>query len=91
SVLEDEIEYDEPEPLLFSARHWLGHALLEAERWADAEAAYRKELEMHPQNGWSLYGLREALEKQGKPTADVAADLEKAWARSDTWLRGSRF
>ena len=30
--LEDEIDYDEPEPLPFSARHWLGAALLEAKR-----------------------------------------------------------
>ncbi len=89
--LDDELEYDEPEPLPFAARHWLGAALLEAERFADAERAYRENLVAHPHNGWSLFGLRRALERQGKPTGEVDADLEKAWARSDTWLRGSRF
>ncbi|MDP1569618.1 MAG: hypothetical protein Q8L86_06415 [Vicinamibacterales bacterium] len=87
----DELEYDEPEPLPFAARHWLGAALLEAERFADAERVYRDSLTAHPHNGWSLYGLQRALAAQGKPTAEVDADLEKAWARSDTWLRGSRF
>jgi tetratricopeptide (TPR) repeat protein len=89
--LEDEIVYDEPEPLPFSARHWLGAALLEAGRHADAERIYREALEDHPNNGWSLYGLKQALAGQGKPTADVEQQLATAWMRSDTWLRASRF
>ncbi len=89
--LEDEIEYDEPEPLPFSARHWLGAALLEAKRPADAEKVYRDALADHPNNGWSLFGLKQALAAQGKKTADVDRDLEKSWARADTWLRASRF
>ena len=35
--LDDEMEYDEPEPLPFPARHWLGAALIEAKRFSDAE------------------------------------------------------
>jgi tetratricopeptide (TPR) repeat protein len=89
--LEDEIEYDEPEPLPFSARHWLGAALLEAKRPADAEKVYRQALADHPNNGWSLFGLKQALAAQGKKTTDVERELEKSWARSDTWLRASRF
>ena len=88
---EDQIVYDEPEPLPFAARHWLGAAYLEAKRPADAERAYKEELEKHPHNGWSLIGLKEALSAQGKPTADVDKDLAQAWARSDTWIRSSRF
>ena len=38
-----------------------------------------------------LLGLKQALDAQGKPSTDVAALLEKAWARSDTWIRASRF
>ncbi len=89
--VEDKLPYSEPEVLPFSARHWLGAALLEAERPKDAERVYREDLEHHPRNGWALFGLKAALEAQGKPTDDVAAELAKSWARSDTWLRGSRF
>ncbi len=88
---DDSLEYDEPEPLPFAARHWLGAALLEAERYADAERVYRASLDDHPHNGWSLFGLREALHAQGKPTADVDRAFDEAWARSDTWIRASRF
>lgn len=88
---DDQIEYDEPEPLPFDARHWLGAMQLEMGLAAEAEATYRKELEEHEHNGWSLLGLKQALEAQGKPSADVAKQLEKAWARTDTWIRASRF
>ena len=89
--LDDELEYDEPEPLPFDARHWLGAMQLEMGLYGEAEATYRKELEEHPHNGWSLLGLKQALDAQGKPSAEVAARLEKAWERSDTWIRASRF
>jgi tetratricopeptide (TPR) repeat protein len=88
---EDEIEYDEPEPLPFSARHGLGAALLEAKRARDAERVYRDALADHPNNGWSLIGLKQALAAQGKPTADVDREFARSWARSDTYLRASRF
>lgn len=88
---DDQIEYDEPEPLPFDARHWLGAMQLEMGLAAEAEATYRKELAEHEHNGWSLLGLKQALEAQGKPSADVAQQLEKAWARTDTWIRASRF
>jgi tetratricopeptide (TPR) repeat protein len=87
--IEDELTYDEPEPLPFSPRHWLGAALLEAKRHADAERVYREDLKKHPHNGWSLFGLKQALAAQGKSTADVDKDLAASWARADTWLRGS--
>ena len=90
-AVEDEMGYDEPEPLPFSARHWLGAALLEAGRPADAERVYRAELADHPHNGWSLFGLRQALAAQGRSDAAVDRDFEQSWARSDTWLRASRF
>ena len=88
---DDALAYDEPEPLPFPARHWLGAALIEAKRFADAEGVYREDLKQHPRNGWSLLGLRQALEGQGRTDAAVDAELEKAWARADTWTRASRF
>ena len=37
------------------------------------------------------YRLQKALATQGKPSADVDADLKASWSRSDTWTRTSRF
>ena len=89
--LEDRLEYDEPEMIPFSARHWLGAALLEGERFRAAERVYRDELEDHPHNGWSLYGLQQVLEARGRSDEAVDADFEASWARSDTWIQASRF
>jgi tetratricopeptide (TPR) repeat protein len=88
---DDALDYDEPEPIPFPARHWLGAALLEAKRHADAERVYREDIADHPHNGWSLHGLQQALKAQGKSSAEVDADLEASWSRSDTWIRASRF
>jgi tetratricopeptide (TPR) repeat protein len=91
SDTQEALTYDEPEPLPFSARHWLGAALNEARNFAKAEAVYRAELQHHPHNGWSLLGLQQALAGQGKKDAEVDADLSASWSRSDTWIRASRF
>jgi len=85
------LAYDEPEPLPFSAFHWLGAALLEAKRFDEAEQAYRTELKDHPRNGWSLLGLQQALRGQGITSPEVDADLAASWSRADTWIRSSRF
>ena len=90
-ALDDQLEIDEPEPLPFPARHWLGAVLLEAKRHADAERVYREDLRQHPHNGWALFGLQLALKAQEKPTGEVDADFKTSWSRSDTWLRSSRF
>jgi tetratricopeptide (TPR) repeat protein len=83
--------YDEPEPLPFSAFHWLGAALLESKKFDDAEKAYRAELKDHPHNGWSLLGLQQALEGKGDGSSEVAADFARSWSRADTWIQSSRF
>jgi tetratricopeptide (TPR) repeat protein len=90
-AVEDEIGYDEPEPLPFAARHWLGAALLEAGRFAEAEQAYRQDLEDHPHNGWSLVGLKAALSAQEINHTEIDLDLEESWSRADTWITASRF
>jgi tetratricopeptide (TPR) repeat protein len=90
-TLDDQLEYDEPEPLPFPARHWLGAALLEAGKASEAERVYRDDLKDHPHNGWSLLGLQHALKAQGKTDRAVDEDFEQSWSRSDTWIRASRF
>ena len=91
--VEDGLRYDEPEPLNFSARHWLGDLLLEMERYEEAEAVFEAALEDHPMNGWSLFGLEAALRAQDRSAeADRVNELfRKAWARSDTWIAAAIF
>ena len=90
---EDGLRYDEPEPLNFSARHWLGDLLLELEQHQEAEGVFRAALEDHPMNGWSLFGLEAALRAQDKDSEaeDANALFQSAWARSDTWIAGAIF
>ena len=87
------LAYDEPEPLNFGAHHWLGAALLEADRPAEAEEVYRASLVMHPHNGWSVFGLEQALRAQGRGAeADEAnAWFRDVWSETDTVIRSSRF
>ena len=91
--IEDGLRYDEPEPLNFSARHWLGAVLLEAWRPAEAEEVYQAALADHPHNGWSLFGLEQALRAQGRTAEadETRRAFEAAWARADVWIRASRF
>jgi predicted Zn-dependent protease len=91
--VEDNLEYDEPEPWHLPARHVLGAVLLEMDRATDAERVYREALVDHPNNGWSLFGLEQALRAQGHEVeADkVHAEYERHWSRRDIWLRSSRF
>ena len=92
-TVEDGLVYDEPEPWHLPARQTLGAVLLERDRGADAERVYREALEDHPNNGWSLFGLAQALRAQGKNAEAtlVHEDYERYWARRDIWLRSSRF
>jgi tetratricopeptide (TPR) repeat protein len=92
-AIEDSLRYDEPEPLNFSARHWLGASLLETGRAAEAERIFLVDLDRHPRNGWSLVGLEEALRAQGRTAqaAEAHRRFESATARADTWIRAPRF
>ena len=90
-ALEDGLDYDEPEPLPFAARHWLGQTLLDADQPTKAEAVFRAELADHPHNGWSLFGLKQALAARGLDDPLVNKDYEQSWARADVWLSGSKY
>jgi hypothetical protein len=61
----------------------MGALLMEAGEFAEAEKLYREDQVRHPGNGWSLLGLNQALDAQGRTEegAQYAANLEKAWNR----------
>jgi tetratricopeptide (TPR) repeat protein len=91
--LQDEHWFTEPPPWYYPVRQSLGAVLLQAGRAAEAETVYQADLQRNPDNGWSLFGLAQALRAQGK-TADAAATDERfrrAWARADVTLTASRF
>lgn len=92
-AIEDGMTYDEPEPLPFTPRHWLGALLLEAGRSSEAEKVYAADLVKHPNNGWSVYGLAAAQRAQGKKAeADRSeARFEQLWTRADARIKSSRY
>ncbi len=91
--LEDALFYTEPEEWHYPARQALGAVLLEAGRAREAETVYWDDLRRHADNGWSLFGLVQALRAQGKDAeADAAqARFDKAWSQADVRLSSSRF
>jgi hypothetical protein len=65
--------------------------LLRDRNAADAERVYREDLRRNPENGWSLYGLAQALKAQGKGAAAkaVTARFQRAWQHADVELTAS--
>lgn len=88
---EDALIYQEPPDWPAPVRQNLAAVLLAAGRPDEAEAVYWEDLKKYPENGWSLFGLAQALRAQGK--ADEAARIEarftKAWQDADVTLAGA--
>jgi hypothetical protein len=74
-------------------RHYLGAALLEADRAVEAEKVYRRDLAWNKDNGWALYGLWLSLKAQGreKQARQVRREFDVAWRNADVTLSSSRF
>lgn len=90
---QDGFAYIEPPVWYYPVRQSLGAALLAAGRAAEAEAVYRADLREYPNNGWSLFGLAQSLEAQGKTAeaAEVRTAFEEAWKHADVTLTASQF
>ena len=88
--VEDTLKYDEPPDWMIPARHTLGAVLLKAGRTREAEEVYRQDLKRWPENGWSLFGLAQALRKQGSSEAPgVEGRFKRAWADTDISIGSS--
>jgi tetratricopeptide (TPR) repeat protein len=91
-ALEDALKYAEPPSWMIPLRHSIGANLMAAGRFAEAEQVYREDLKRLPENGWSLFGLSEALAAQGKSGAELEATrarFEKVWAKADVKITSS--
>ncbi len=89
---QDALPYTEPPFWYYPTRQSLGEALMSAKKYKEAEAVYRKDLDAYPHNGWSTFGLVQALEAQ-KKTEDAKMAREEfmmQWQFADIELRGSR-
>lgn len=83
--LEDRLAYNEPADWFYPTRHYLGAALLDLGRGRDAELVFREDLRRHPNNGWGLFGLWQALVVQQRTAEATTAQLEftAAWSEAD--------
>ena len=89
--LQDDLPYTEPPFWYYPTRQSLGRVLIEAGKFAEAEAVFRKDLEDYPRNGWSMFGLYKVLEIQGK-TKEAKKYKDKfdvIWQLSDIKLESS--
>jgi tetratricopeptide (TPR) repeat protein len=89
---EDSLIYQEPADWAEPVRQILGAVLLEAGRPDEAEAVYWQDLRNNAGNGWSLFGLLQALRAQKKDAdaALVQQRFEKVWKDADVKLGASR-
>ena len=91
-AIEDTLAFREPPQWLQPTRHTLGAVHLKSGNFEQAERVYREDLAKWPNNGWSLYGLYQSLDKQGKEAeaASVYQQYEQAWQHADVELTRSR-
>ena len=89
---EDALIYQEPPDWHAPVRQNLGAVLLEAGRPDEAEVVFWEDLKKNPENGWSLFGLMQALKAQGKKqeAQQVEARFRKAWKNADVALSAAR-
>ena len=92
-LAEDTLRYNEPPDWRLPVRHYLGAALLDAGRYAEAEKVFQDDLTKNPENGWSLQGLLQAQQKLGKSreTSSTTSRFQKVWKNADVKIISSRF
>ena len=90
-ALQDALPYTEPPFWYYPTRQSLGAALLADGRAAEAQVVFERDLEQYPMNGWSLYGLTEALRVQGDTAAAESAQrrFDIVWQFADVTLSTS--
>jgi tetratricopeptide (TPR) repeat protein len=79
--MQDKLGYMEPPEWHYPVRESLGGALLRQGKFAEAERTFRRDLEINPRNGRSLFGLLKALEAQNKATGAewIKREFGESW------------
>ena len=90
-ALQDALPYTEPPFWYYPTRQSLGAALLASDRVAEAQAVFEKDLAQYPMNGWAMFGLAEALRRQGDAAGaeKIRARFETVWQFADVSLATS--
>ena len=90
-ALEDQNNYTEPPDWPHPMRLYLGSALIDAKKFEEAEKVYRRDLDWNKNNGWSLFGLQQSLQLQGKTeeAETVYKEFLLAWQQADIELYDS--
>ena len=86
---QDTLKYAEPEDWFFPVRESLGAALLMNGDTVGAEKVFREDLDHHPRNPRSLFGLQQALKAQGKEydAGFVQKQFQASWKGGSTQLK----
>jgi len=84
--VQDSLKYNEPEDWFFPVRESLGGVLLLNGDAAGAEKIFREDLDRHPRNPRSLFGLGEALKAQQRDydAGFVQKQFQASWKGSAT-------
>jgi tetratricopeptide (TPR) repeat protein len=83
---EDKLIYNEPRDWLLPARQYLGAAMVKAGLYKEAVVVFTKDLQINPNNGWSLIGLQTCYRQLKNSTAlsAVQKQLKSAWSIKDS-------
>jgi tetratricopeptide (TPR) repeat protein len=88
-AVQDSLKYNEPEDWFFPVRESLGAALLMNGDAPAAEKVFREDIDRHPRNPRSLYGLQEALKAQKRDydAGFVQKQFQASWKGGSTPLK----
>eukprot|EP00879_Flechtneria_rotunda_P024619 GHRR01026117.1.p1 GENE.GHRR01026117.1~~GHRR01026117.1.p1 ORF type:complete len:671 (+),score=198.53 GHRR01026117.1:633-2645(+) len=87
--VEDTLGYMEPPRVHQPLRQCLGWLLMHTGQYAEAQHIYNEDLEQHPNNGWSLLGLKQLAAARSEAIDVTAAKFQKAWAAAEITIHSS--
>ena len=88
-TIQDTLKYGEPPDWFFPVRESLGAAMLMNGDAAGAERVFRADLVRNPRNPRSLFGLKQAVEKQGRSydAGFIEKQFQDSWKGADLNLK----